>query len=433
MNIKGLIGCEGGEDLIPMTPDLLKRIFDEVGLDFTAEVCKEAKIDDLDPGAIELFRGMWLKKSGNARLDLLTIGQLLADSELIVNGCLTIAALIMFGTREALGRYLSQVEVIFEYRSSEVSGPSQQREEYRQGFFIFIDDLWSKINLRNEMQHFQDGLFIWDIPTFNEVVVREAILNAIAHRDYRLGGSIFIRQYSRKLEIVSPGGFPPGITPENILWRQLPRNRRIAESLARCGLVERSGQGVNRMFEECIKESKPRPDFSNSDDYQVSVLLGGEVQDPNFLRFLEKIGREKLATFATEDFLTLDLINREEPILPSLRSRLPHLVEHGIIEKIGRGKGVRYILSRQFYKFIGKKGVYTRKRGLDHGTNKMLLLKHIQENQKEGSKFRELKEVLPSLSRGQIQTLLKELKKEGQIHHVGSTRAAIWYPGPKSN
>jgi ATP-dependent DNA helicase RecG len=293
-----------------------------------------------------------------------------------------------------------------------------------------MEDLWNKINLRNELQHFQDGLFIWDVPTFNEVVVREAVLNAVAHRDYRLGGSIFIRQYPRKLEITSPGGFPPGITPENILWRQLPRNRRIAEALARCGLVERSGQGVNRMFEECIKESKPRPDFSNSDDYQVSVTLRGDIQDPRFLRFLEKVGKEKLASFTTEDFLILDLIHREEPLPPSLRPRLPHLLDNGVLEKVGRGKGARYIISRQFYTFLGKKGVYTRKLGLDRETNKMLLLKHIQRNQQEGSRLKELKDVLPFLSRSQVQRLLKELKEARQIHHVGSTRSSLWYPGP---
>lgn len=81
---------------------------------------------------------------------------------------------------------------------------------------------------------------------------REAILNPVTHRDYRMAGSVFVRQFPRRLDIVSPGGFPPGITPEDLLWRQSPRNRRIAETCARCGLVERSGQGANRMFEESI-------------------------------------------------------------------------------------------------------------------------------------------------------------------------------------
>jgi ATP-dependent DNA helicase RecG len=60
----------------------------------------------------------------------------------------------------------------------------------------------------------------------------------------------------------------------------------------------------------------------------------------------------------------------------------------------------------------------------------MLLLKHIKDNQKEGTRYKELEDVLPSLSRGQMRGLLKELQKEGRIHHMGTTRAALWFPGP---
>ncbi|MYA23679.1 MAG: hypothetical protein F4Z30_13255 [Gemmatimonadetes bacterium] len=148
-----------------------------------------------------------------------------------------------------------------------------------------------------DLQHFQQGFFIWDVPTFNERVVREAVLNAVSHRDYRHGGSIFVRQYPRRIEIVSPGGFPAGITPENILRQQNPRNRRIAEALGKCGLVERAGQGFDRIFRECIQQSKPLPDFSHTDDHFVWLTLHGEIQDPEFLRFLEEIGREQVAAF----------------------------------------------------------------------------------------------------------------------------------------
>lgn len=267
-----------------------------------------------------------------------------------------------------------------------------------------------------------------DIPTFNETVVREVILNAVCHRDYRSSGSIFLRQYSRKLEVVSPGGFPPGITQENVLWRQLPRNRRLAEAFSKCGLVERSGQGMNRIFEECIKESKPSPDFGGTDDYQVSVTLRCEVQDVRFLRFLEQVGLERLASFTTEDFLLLDIIHREQHLPESLKLRLPFLLEQGIIERVGRG---RYILSRRFYGFLGNKGAYTRKKGLDRSTQKELLYKHVNDNKKEGSKLQELLQVLPSSSRDQVQTLLRELKKENRIHNIGQTNASRWYPGAR--
>jgi len=425
---RGSYWMRAGEGLVPMTPDRLKRIFDEAGPDFSAEICAHAALSDIDPTAIQRFRAMWQRKSGNEALDKVTDERLLTDAELVVDGRLTYAALILLGTRQALGKYLAQAEVIFEYRSSEASIPSQQRKEYRQGFFLFDEDLWNTINLRNDIQHYQDGLFIWDISTFNEMVIREAILNAVSHRDYRLGGSIFVRQFPRKIEIISPGGFPPGITTENILWKQFPRNRRVAEIFAKCGFVERSGQGVNRMFEVCIKESKPRPDFRGTDEYQVSVTFQGEIQDSRFLRFLEQIGKEMLASFTTQDLLVLDLIKREEPVPKELRYRLALLRDREIIEVISRGKGTRYILSRRFYGFLGKRGVYTRKRGLDKETNKALLFKHIQDFQKDGSRLKELTQVLPQLTQNQIQKLLVELKKEGRIRCIGRTNGARWFP-----
>ena len=426
---KGAYWMRAGDSLIPMTPDLLKKIFSETGPDFSAEICPGASFPDLEAAAIERLRALWRRKSGNKLLDRIASEQVLVDSELAFDGGITYAALVLLGTEHGLGRYLAPAEVIFEYRSSDASVTYQQRVEFRKGFFLFLDELWEGINRRNDVQHFQDGLFVWDIPTFNEAAIREAVLNAIAHRDYRLGGSVFVRQYPRRLEIVSPGGFPPGITAENVLYRQAPRNRRIAEVLSKCGLVERSGQGVDRMFEACIKEGKPHPDFSQSDDYQVSVVLQGEVQDPQFLRFLEKVGSERLASFTTQDLLVLDLVHREQSLPEGLREHLRHLAELGVVETVGRGKGTRYILSRQFYRFLGKKGVYTRKRGLDRETNKALLLRHIRDNAKDGSRLQELIQVLPALSRSQIQKLLNEMRKEGIVHSTGRTKASLWYPG----
>ncbi len=433
ISFEGAYWMRAGDSLAPMTADMLRRIFDEATPDFSAEVCRGATMADLDTGAIDVFRKTWHRRSGNPNLLSLSGEQLLTDAELIVDGALTYAALILFGARQALGKHLAQAEAVFEYRSNGASGPPQQRVEYRQGFFSFHDDLWEKIDLRNEVQHFQQGLFMLAVPTFSEVVIREAILNAVSHRDYRLSGSVFIRQFTRKIEIVSPGGFPPGITVENILTRQSPRNRRIAEAFAKCGLVERSGQGMNRMFEESLKEGKPKPDFADTDAYQVSVALRGEIQDVQFLRFMEQVGQERLSSFTTEDFLVLDLIHGEQPVGDSLKSRLPGLVEKGVIEMIGRGRGTRYILSRRFYAFIGKKGVYTRKRGLDREANKTLLLKHIADHQSEGSQLPELLQVLPALSRHQVQRLLRELKENGKIVIRDRTKAARWYPAYANN
>ena len=256
---------------------------------------------------------------------------------------------------------MAQAEIVFEYRSSEASGPAQDRTEFREGFFLIHDRLWEKINLRNDRQSYRDGLFRYDIPTFDEAVVREALLNAFSHRDYRLGGSVFVRQYAQRLEVVSPGGFPPGIGPENIIDRQNPRNRRTAEALARVGLVERSGQGLNVMVETAIRQSKPLPNFAGSAAHEVRLKLEGGIRVPAFVRFLERLGNEKLMGFSTYDFLALDAIVREQPLAEAMRDRIPGLVEAGAVEQRGRGRGRQYLLSRCLYASLGRAGAYIRK------------------------------------------------------------------------
>lgn len=415
-----------GDDLTAMTAAELKTIFAEAGPDYSAET-SEASVADLSQKAVAEFRHRWARKADKPKLLERDDAELLGDAEVLINGRATIAALVLLGTREALGRRLAQAEIVFEYRSSEASGPAQDRTEYREGFLLIQDDLWRKINLRNDRQSYQDGLFRYDIPTFDEKAVREALLNAVAHRDYRLGGSIFVRQYPRRLEIVSPGGFPAGITPENIVDQQNPRNRRLAEALGKCGLIERSGQGLNLMVESAIRQSKPLPDFKGSAAHEVRLTLEGTVQDPAFVRFLERVGEDRLQSFTTHDFLILDALRRDQPLGPQQMARLPALIEAGVVEGHGRGRGARHMLSRGLYAALGKKGSYTRKRGLDRGTNKQLLLTHIRDNDADGSPLRDLKEVLPAASAAQVQGLLHELRAEGQIRVLGTKRWARWH------
>lgn len=427
--VDGAYWMRAGEDLVAMTPDLLRRIFDESGPDFSAEVCKNATFGDLDPRAVDDFRRRWHAKAKRQSILDCPPEQLLRDAELVSDAGVTYAALVLLGTHEALGRFLMQAELVFEYRSSEAAGPASQREEFREGFFLWYERLWELVNLRNDRQHYQDGLFMKDIPTFNEGAVREAALNAVAHRDYRLGGSIFIRQFARRIEMVSPGGFPQGITPDNILDRQIPRNRRIADALGRCGLVERAGQGANRIFEACIRDGKALPDFTHTDAWQVSLTLHGQVQDGRFVRFLERVTSETQVSFDTHELLSLDAIHRDVAIPPEMRPPLTRLVELGVVERIGRGRGTKYLLSKRFYAALGNRAAYTRRKGLNREQNKAILLAHVKEVGPAGVAISELQQVLPALSREQVRALMDELRQEGRAALKGTRRWARWVQG----
>ncbi len=425
---KGTYWMRLGDELRVMTPEVLKRIFAEATPDFSAEVREGADISCLVPEAIETLRRRWHQKSNNDRLLTLSDEQLLSDAGLLVDGRATNAALTLMASRQVLRKYqLGQAEIIFEFRLDSAATRYDDRQNYHDGFLLCSDRIWEQINLRNELFQVQNGLFRRQIRSFDEVVVREALLNAVTHRDYRLSGSVFVRQAPRMLVVESPGGFLPGIGPENILWEHDWRNRLIAETFEKCGYVERSGQGVNLMFEESIKDAKLPPDYSGSDEHNVRVVLSGQVQDESFVRFLEKVGLETQHSFGTEDYLVLDHIRRGIRLPDMLKERLPHLRQLGIIEKTGPGRAP-YVLSRRYYEFVGRRGEYTRRRGLDRETNKELLLKHIKDNAAQGSRLSELRQVLPDLTVGQVRSLVTELKRERRIRVEGRTRGARWYP-----
>jgi len=321
-----------GERLVPMPESVRRAIYAEGGYDYTGEVCKGVTIDDLDPAAIEIFRNKWLDYSGNKRIASLPVEQLLHDADVVNDDGVTYAALILFGKRAPLLKHLSTAEVVYEYRLTEASGPAGVREDFRVGFFNFFDRIWELVNQRNENQHYQKRFQMLPVSTFNERVVREALLNAVSHRDYQLKGSIFVRQYGRKIVVESPGGFPPGITTENILNRHSARNGLIAAVFQRCGLVERSGQGMNLIYEMAVREAKPLPNFEGSDSMFVKLTLDCQVIHPKMLALVKEIGTERLGVMTTDDYLLLSALFREEDLRGVDPKRFQHLVDLEIVK-----------------------------------------------------------------------------------------------------
>src|SRR6266542_4040664 len=405
-----------GESLTGMTPERLQAVFAERQPDFSALIRPGATLADLDPAGIERFRRLWHEESRNGGLLSLSPARLLTDAELIDHaGGVTMAALILFGTHAALGRHLRLAELVFEYRSNDASIPYQQRREFRQGYLLYDDDLWNTVNLRNEVQPVREGMVIRQVPSFNEEVVREALLNAVCHRDYRNGESIFVRQYPRRLEIESPGGFPDNITPETILRRQYRRNKLLADALQTAGLIERSSQGVDKMFRLMILESKRRPDYSGSDENRVLLRLDGAVQDAPFVNFLAAVERRQGAPLDVYDLLLLDDVRQGK--VHQADEQVRRLLRLGLIEKVGRARATRYVLPP-------RTGVISRQT-LDRAAGKSLLMTYLEQHEQRGS-MQEFQEILPELSRKQIHTLLSELRKEGKVRFVGPRRTGHW-------
>jgi ATP-dependent DNA helicase RecG len=426
-----------GEQLTAMTGERLREILLRDRGDLSAEVVHGDPLDMLDYSLIQRFRilaAARCKRRGDASaleqaaaLERASAVEMLENVHLLMDGKVTSAALLMLGSERSLSRFLPQSELIFEYRSSDQNIDYQERRAYRRGFLGYMDDIWDDISKRNEIQSFQAGLIRHQIPTFSERSVREAVLNAVCHRSYVDQGSVLVRQFPRRLEVISPGGFPAGVTPANILSMSRPRNRLLHEAMERCGLVERSGQGADLMFREAIKSAKPAPSFEGSDSYTVHLTLNGQVRDAGLLGVLEKIQERVQTDIDLPDLRIVDAVYHNENVPSELVSRVGKLVEQGIVERAARG---RLVLARNLYAALGKRGVYTRRKGLTHEREKALLLQHIVENNAEGSPMRDLMEAMPALDRFAINALLDELRAEGKVHPRGQRRAARWFSGP---
>jgi ATP-dependent DNA helicase RecG len=337
------------------------------------------------------------------------------------------AALILFGFRQAVRKHLAQAELVYEFRNTAASGPADLRLEFQEGFFAWHDLLLQQVNepSRNPRQSFQTGLFVRQLPSFAERPVREAILNAVCHRDYLLGNSIFIRHTPTTLTVESPGGLLPQVTVETLLDRQAPRNRRLAEIFQRCGMVERSGQGMNLIFEDAITSAKQLP-TPVAAPYQFTLSLHGVVQDPSFLAYLERVGQEKMRLYDTAHLLVLDSVRRDAAVPPTLKPLVDRLVSDGLCERISRGRGARLILSRTFSHAIGESATYTRRKGLDQEECKLLLLKHLQHKVAQGASLAELAQVLPSKTKRQVQHLLRLLSDDDNAIAPRRGRGGVW-------
>lgn len=411
-----------GEELIPMPDKVLFSILQETDPDYSQAICEGVTIDDLDKEAIDILKEKYARKQNNPTFTSLSDRQALSDLKLIEGNKVTNAAVLLVGKAEIIQQNFPQAKVQHEFRTTEGQERFDKRLSFVAPFYILIDQLWKAVNDRNGSVPVQEGAYMFDIPFFNEEVIREVINNAFAHRDYRLASEIVIKQYPTKLSVISPGGFPIGVTLENILTvSSTPRNRLLADVLAATGIVERSSQGMDVIFRLTLSEGKQTPDYSKTNDYQVTAILSATVKDPGFALFIKSIQQElpenqKLSVF---DVLTFCAIREGKQ--PKDKEIAKRLYSMGYLEKRGKTSAIRYILPRRYYELTGNQSEYSELTDWDdeqiwsvlfrylkkYGTAKKtdiakLIGQHISDSQ--------LRRLLERLSEGPNPPLIKEGK-----------------------
>ncbi|GHU63643.1 hypothetical protein FACS1894123_06810 [Bacteroidia bacterium] len=342
-----------GDSLRAMSNAELFNTLSERAPDFSATICEGLTFDDLDTEAISLMKADYARKQKNPAFETLSDTQILSDLGLSENGKYNYASLILLGTRKALRKYLPNAEVIIEYRLNHSMIPYTARKEFQESLFTVLDKIWDYVNqpASNPLLHVQHKFKIYDIPAFNREVIREAVLNAVGHRIWNDLGSVVIKQYPDSINIINSGGFPSGVTKDNILTvRSQPRNKRVMEVLEKTGEVERSGQGVDKMYYICLMEGKPLPDYSQTDDYQVDLCLRAKIVDEAFYIFVNEIQDHRADNLNVFDLLTLDKVRQ------GISTDLPELS----VEKLQRERLIKsqsaadkkYVLGDLYYEIV---------------------------------------------------------------------------------
>lgn len=294
MKFEGVGLMRTGDSLRNMSDDETLAILTENESDFSSTICRGITINDLDQTAIGILKEKYSVKQNNRNFLTETDEQALNDLGLIANGQVTYAALILLGKKETILKYLPQCAINLEYRDDPASITFDNRTIFEGAQFLLIDELWKTIDVRNKNKHIQVGLYITDIPALNGEVVRESINNAVAHRDYTKTSEIVIKQSPSEFTVVSHGGFPLGVSVQNILTiNSTPRNRLLADVLTQTGLVERSGQGVDKIFYQNLSDGKEFPSYTESDLFQVTLRIPQIVKHQIFAVFVREF-RNKL-------------------------------------------------------------------------------------------------------------------------------------------
>lgn len=426
---------DGTPESVPMYPyEIATRLSDLGRLDFSAQPVPDATRDDFDPLERDrLRRIIGTYQSSDRNLLELTDEELEKSLQLTVTvdgkTMPTLTGLLLLGKGESLKRFVPTHRASFQVMSGtdikvnqDYVGPLLKTIEQ-------INDMFSPWNPSVELSI---GLFSMMVPEFDHRAFREALVNAFGHRDYTLLGRVRVQLDDAGLTIANPGGFVEGINIHNLLTAEPHgRNPCLMDALKRTGLAERTGRGIDRIFEGALNYGRPLPDYSRSNRRGVSVLLPRSVPDKAFVELLAEERERSGKSMSLDGLLILDKLKSERrcgfDVLSGsldmsdqrLRTVLGQLTEAGLVESAGVGARRTYMLGAKVYRRSGRAMDYVRQSDIDRVRYPELIIKLMHE-QKSVSK-NDVMELL-HLEGNQAYYQLRKLVLEGRAKKVGSGR-----------
>lgn len=265
-------------------------------IDWSAVICEEATIADLDPDALQLARSEYANKhSGDPRKQQLVkeVWQwddktFLNKAKVCINGKITRTAILLLGRAEST-HYLSPSVAQISWILKGDDGMEVDYQHFEPPFLSAVEDLFARV--RNlTVRHLPDGtLFPVEVSQYDPWVLRETLHNCIAHQDYSAAGRINVVEQPDSLLFTNLGRFIPG-SVEEVITRDAPQefyaNPFLARAMVNLNMIDTIGSGIKRAFTLQRQRNFPLPTYDLSQESRVQVRVIGRILDANYTRML---------------------------------------------------------------------------------------------------------------------------------------------------
>lgn len=303
-------------------------------------------------------------------------------------------------------------------------------DDHTQSPMEMIEAVWLEVPDFRERYELPDGLYRQNVPAFDEIVVRELLVNALVHRPYTQRGDIFLNLHPDRLEVVNPGPLPLGVTPQNVLHTTVRRNEHLARLFHDLKLMEREGSGFDKIFEVLLSQGRPAPELIETHD-RVQVTVRRRILKPEVIDFIAKADqtyqltqRERIALglLAQHDALTASELaaKLELPSVEELQPWLKRLLDWHLVQSAGRTQATRYFVDPGLLRSLKFSGETTLKRIEPHRLAALVLedLQRYPESAISDIHRRIGGEIHPK----QVKRALEDLIGRGAVRFEGNKR-----------
>lgn len=433
------IKTDGTPENVPMYPhELASRLSDLRLLDFSAQAVPDAIYSDLDDVERERLRGIIRSYHGEQSLLELDNEELDKALRFVTedNGRLipTFCGMLLIGKRESLVRCVPTAEATFQV----MNGTSiSVNESFMLPILAAFEKIQAFFDARNSEEEIDEGLFRISVFDYDKRAFREALVNAFCHRDYTMMGRVRVAMDDDGLTISNPGGFIEGVTLENLLTVEPHgRNTALADALKRIGLAERTGRGIDRIFEGSLLYGKTLPDYSESTSVTVKLVIPKSLPDKTFTRLISEEQTRNGNPLPINTLLVLNELKRSRRATiaelsatihvteAKVKGTVERLTESGLIEAVGTGRGRHYTLSAKVYQQEDDVTGYVRQKGIDQVRYPEMILQYAASNDGRVTRAEvvELLRVTPS----QAYRLLKKLESSGKLFGISAGHSSYY-------